>query len=304
MTEIHHLADVASDQIGHNTRIWQYVVVLRKASIGANCNICSHVFIENDVTLGDNVTVKNGVHLWDGVRVEDNVFIGPNVTFTNDRYPRSKQHDKEFEQTIIKRGASLGASATILPGLVIGENSMVGAGAVVTHDVPPNAIVAGNPAVISGYVDTKVQVQQEAITDSALTSSSVAGVSLTRLRSVSDLRGDLSVTDVESEIPFRIKRVFWVYNVPSEKIRGSHVHRELHEFVVCVSGSVSVVVDDGVNREEFVLDDPSLGLHLPPMVWRSLYRYTGDAVLVVFASHEYDPHDYVRDYESFLSLVK
>ena len=304
MTEIHDLADVASNQIGPHTRIWQYVVVLKHASIGANCNICSHVFIENDVTVGDNVTIKNGVHLWDGVRVEDDVFIGPNVTFTNDKFPRSKYHDKEFQKTIIKRGASVGANATILPGLVVGENSMVGAGAVVTHDVPPNAIVAGNPAVISGYVDTKIQVQQKATTDSALTSSSVAGVSLTRLKSVSDLRGDLSVTDVESEIPFGVRRVFWVYNVPSEKIRGAHVHRRLHEFVVCVSGSVSVVVDDGVNREEFVLDDPSLGLHLPPMVWRSLYRYTSDAVLLVFASHEYDPDDYVRDYEDFLSLVK
>jgi len=304
MTEIHDLADVASDQIGHDTRIWQYVVVLKNASIGANCNICSHVFIENDVTIGDNVTIKNGVHLWDGVRVEDDVFIGPNVTFTNDRFPRSKRHDKEFEKTTIKRGASLGANATILPGLVIGENSMIGAGAVVIHDVPPNAIVAGNPAVISGYANTKVQVQQKATTDSALTRSGVSGVSLTRLKSVSDLRGDLSVTDVESEIPFKIKRIFWVYDVPSEKIRGAHVHRKLHEFVVCVSGSVSVVVDDGVNREEFVLDDPSLGLHLPPMVWRSLYRYTGDAVLLVFASHRYDPDDYVREYEDFLSLVK
>jgi acetyltransferase-like isoleucine patch superfamily enzyme/dTDP-4-dehydrorhamnose 3,5-epimerase-like enzyme len=304
MTEIHDLADVASDQIGEGTRIWQFVVVLENASIGSNCNICSHVFIENDVTIGDNVTIKNGARLWDGVRVENNVFIGPNVTFTNDKFPRSKHHDKEFEKTTVKRGASLGANATILPGLVIGENSMVGAGAVVTHDVPPNAIVAGNPAVISGYVDTKVQIQQQATTNSTLTTSAVAGVSLTRLKSVSDLRGDLSVTDVESEIPFRTRRVFWVYNVPSEKIRGAHVHRKLHEFVVCVSGSVSVVVDDGVNREEFLLDEPSLGLHLPPMVWRSLYRYTSDAVLLVFASSEYDPDDYVRDYDRFLKLVK
>jgi len=304
MTEIHDLADVASNRIGRNTRIWQYVVVLKNASIGANCNVCSHVFIENDVTIGDNVTIKNGVHIWDGVRIEDDVFIGPNVTFTNDKFPRSKRHDKESERTLVKRGASLGANATILPGLTIGENSMVGAGAVVTYNVPPNAIVAGNPGVITGYVDAKVQVQPRATAESALTRSSVAGVSLTRLKSVSDLRGDLSVTDVEREIPFGIKRVFWVYNVPSEKVRGAHVHRRLHEFVACVSGSVSVVVDDGSKREEFVLDDPSLGLHLPPMVWRSLYKYTSDAVLLVFASHEYDPDDYVRDYDEFLALVK
>ena len=303
MSMVHDLADVASDRIGHGTRIWQYVVVLDGASIGSDCNICSHVFIENDVTIGDRVTIKNGVHVWDGVTIEDDVFIGPNVTFTNDRFPRSKRHDKEFERTVVKRGASLGANATILPGMAVGENAMVGAGAVVTHAVPPNAIVTGNPAVITGYVDAKVQVQRRTQAEPALTRSSVAGVSLNRLKSVSDLRGDLSVTDVEKEIPFTIKRVFWVYNVPSEKVRGAHVHRKLHEFVVCVSGSVSVVVDDGVNREEFLLDDPSLGLHLPPMVWRSLYKYTNDAVLLVFASHEYDPDDYVRDYESFLTLV-
>lgn len=146
LKNIHPLADVQSKDIGEGTRIWQFCVVFPKAKIGANCNICAQVLIENDVVIGDNVTIKSGVQLWDGVRIEDNVFIGPNATFTNDMFPRSKVHSEQFLQTIIKTGASIGANATILPGITIGEKAMVGAGAVVTKDVPAGAIVIGNPA--------------------------------------------------------------------------------------------------------------------------------------------------------------
>jgi acetyltransferase-like isoleucine patch superfamily enzyme len=145
--KIHPLSDVQSSNIGEKTSIWQYVVVLPSARIGSECNICSHCFIENDVVIGNRVTIKNGVQIWDGLRIEDDVFIGPNATFTNDRHPRSKA---EFNllKTHIKKGATIGANATILPGLTIGENAMVGAGSVVTKDIPPNAIVAGNPAKV------------------------------------------------------------------------------------------------------------------------------------------------------------
>lgn len=143
----HELSDVQSSKIGAGTKIWQYVVVLENAVIGEDCNICSHCLIENDVVIGDRVTIKCGVQIWDGLRIEDDVFIGPNATFTNDPYPRSKQ---EFAllQTIIKKGATIGANATLLPGITIGENAMVGAGSVVTKDVPPNVLVVGNPARI------------------------------------------------------------------------------------------------------------------------------------------------------------
>jgi UDP-2-acetamido-3-amino-2,3-dideoxy-glucuronate N-acetyltransferase len=143
---IHKLADVLSKTIGTGTTIWQYVVVLPGAKIGQDCNICSHCFIENDVEIGNRVTVKNGVSIWDGVSLEDEVFIGPNVAFTNDVYPRSKQHLTEFPKILVKKGASIGANATILPGLTIGEMSIVGAGSVVTKDVAPYTVVAGNPA--------------------------------------------------------------------------------------------------------------------------------------------------------------
>lgn len=146
MNKIHPLSDVQTEKIGADTYIWQYTVILKNAVIGSNCNINCQVFIENDVVIGNNVTVKPGVQLWDGIRVEDNVFIGPNVTFTNDRYPRSKQYPDEFQQTILKRGASVGANATILGGVTIGENALIGAGSVVTKNVPPNELWVGNPA--------------------------------------------------------------------------------------------------------------------------------------------------------------
>lgn len=149
---IHPLSDVQSIKIGQKTKVWQYSVVLSGAVIGENCNINAHTFIENDVAIGDNVTVKSGVYLWDGITLEDNVFVGPSVTFTNDKKPRSKQYPDEFPKTIVEQGASIGANATILPGIRIGRNSLIGAGAVVTKDVPENAIVMGNPAVIKGYI--------------------------------------------------------------------------------------------------------------------------------------------------------
>jgi acetyltransferase-like isoleucine patch superfamily enzyme len=142
---IHPLSDVQSNNIPESTRVWQYVVILPKAVIGENCNICSHSFIENDVRIGNNVTVKCGVYLWDGITVEDNVQIGPNVTFTNDKYPRAKQ-PFELQRTLIKKGASIGAAAVILGGVTIGEYALIGAGSVVTKDVPANELWVGNPA--------------------------------------------------------------------------------------------------------------------------------------------------------------
>ena len=144
--EVHESALLESENVGKGTRIWAHTHILPGARIGEDCNICDQVFIENDVIIGNRVTVKCGVHLWDGVRIEDDVFVGPNVAFTNDRFPRSKHYPKEFLNTVIRRGASIGANATLLPGITIGENAMVGAGAVVTRDVPENAVVVGNPA--------------------------------------------------------------------------------------------------------------------------------------------------------------
>jgi acetyltransferase-like isoleucine patch superfamily enzyme len=152
---IHPLSSVASNNIGKKTSIWQYSVVLEGAVIGDNCNINCHTFIENRVIIGNNVTVKAGVFLWDGITIEDNVFLGPNATFVNDKSPRSKQYPDKFDETLIKSNASIGANATIMGGIVVGEFALVGAGAVVTKNVPNNSVVVGNPAKIIGWVDSK-----------------------------------------------------------------------------------------------------------------------------------------------------
>lgn len=294
-----------STQVGEGTRIWAFSHVLPRAVLGRDCNICDHVFIENDVIVGDRVTVKCGVQLWDGVRIEDDVFIGPNATFTNDPFPRSKVKSTGRLGTIVRKGASIGANATILPGVTVGAHAMVGAGTSVTADVPPNAIVAGNPARIVGYVDSshmqKVPGGVE-IADTARTSTA-AGATLFKMPVFVDLRGSLSVLECESVLPFRPVRTFFVYDVPSQHVRGEHAHKECHQFLVCAKGACSVVTDDGQSRAEWRLDAPSMGLHVPPMVWASQYKYSSDAVLVVFASHAYDAADYVRDYDAFRALV-
>jgi UDP-2-acetamido-3-amino-2,3-dideoxy-glucuronate N-acetyltransferase len=156
MSFIHSLADVAECQIGERTRVWQFVVVLKGAKIGEDCNICAQTLIEGDVVIGDRVTVKSGVQIWDGSVIGDDVFIGPNATFCNDLYPRSKQYPTQFSGVTIHNGASIGANATLLPGITIGETAMVGAGAVVTKDVPARAVVVGNPAKIVRYLDDSV----------------------------------------------------------------------------------------------------------------------------------------------------
>jgi len=153
MSFIHPLADVAECQIGKGTRVWQFVVVLKGARIGSDCNICVQTLIESDVVIGDRVTVKSGVKIWDGSVIGNDVFIGPNATFLNDPYPRSKQYPEKFNGVTIKNGASIGANATLLPGITVGEKALVGAGAVVTKDVPPRAVVIGNPAKIIRYLD-------------------------------------------------------------------------------------------------------------------------------------------------------
>ncbi len=300
---IHPLADVHSEMVGEGTRIWQFCVVLSNARIGKDCNICSHVFVENDVVVGDRVTIKCGVQLWDGLAIEDDVFIGPNVTFTNDHLPRSRQRPDAFAETVIRAGASIGANATILPGITIGRNAMIAAGAVITRDVPAHTIVKGNPARISGY--TRNQLAATTGEEySAPPAASLRGVELIQLRSVSDLRGDLLAVEFAKDIPFNTARMFTVMNVPSHYIRGEHAHKECHQLLVCLQGSVTVAADNGNERAEWVLASPNIGLHIQPYIWAAQYRYSTDAVLAVFASHPYNANDYIRDYEEYLVAVK
>lgn len=302
----HPHALVETEHVGRGTRVWAYAHILPGARIGADCNICDHTFIEGEVVVGDRVTVKCGVQLWDGVELEDDVFIGPNVTFTNDLHPRSRQYLEEYPRTVVREGASIGANATILPGITIGQNAMVGAGAVVTRSVPPGAVVVGNPARIVRYVDAGRDERASTPPGRSPDSRSidVEGVTLHHAPLIRDLRGDLSARELGRGLPFAPRRYFVVLNVPTKEVRGEHAHRVCEQLLICVKGAVSCVVDDGTRRQEVLLDTPELALYLPPMVWGVQYKYSEDAALLVLASHEYDASDYIRDYDEFLAARK
>ena len=301
---VHPQALCETSSIGEGTRVWAWAHVFPGATVGKECNLCDHVFVENDVVLGDRVTIKSFVHIPDGVTLEDDVFVGPNATFTNDPFPRSKAYLEEPVRTHVHKKASIGAGAVILPGITVGQNAMIGAGAVVTRSVPPNAIVVGNPARIVGYVDSKkterVAVQRAFHTQKCdVPTTRVRGAGFSSLPTFDDLRGSLAVADVEGSLPFKPKRFFVVYGVPSEEVRGEHAHRKCHQFLICVRGSVKLVLDDGTTREEVMLDHPSFGVHISPMVWATQYGYSKDAVLLVFASESYDAADYIRNYDDW-----
>ncbi|WP_423459259.1 WxcM-like domain-containing protein [Ottowia sp. VDI28] len=209
------------------------------------------------------------------------------------------------------KGARVGEGAVVAPGVRIGEYAQVDPGAVVTRDVPSNAVVQGHPAVITGYVDAPARLpySAEALAGSAaqaapgVSASVVRGVQLHHLREVQDMRGFLCAAEFDANLPFVPRRCFWVYAVPNQQIRGEHAHRRCAQFLVAVTGRLRVVADDGERREEFWLDRPHLGLYLPPMTWGIQYGYSEDAVLMVLASDPYEPQDYIRDYAEFQHLA-
>ena len=294
----------AGATIGPRSKVWAFAHVLAGAVVGSDCNVCDHVLIEDGVRVGDRVTIKSGVQLWRGVILEDDVFVGPNATFTNDLFPRSKDHLDSHPRTLVRHGASVGANATILAGTTIGAGAMVGAAAVVTRDVPPNAIVTGNPARITGYVATQVKGALRPRTALAPQELSVRGARLITLPVVTDLRGTLSYGEHGAQLPFLPKRYFVVYDVPTREVRGEHAHRKLHQLLVCLRGSIAVFIDDGEQRDEVVLDGPQVGVYVPPMIWVTHYRYSDDALLLVLASDAYDPDDYIRSYDAFREVAR
>ena len=236
-----------------------------------------------------------------GVLIERDAIIGPNAAILG-------CGEGGNSAAIVLAGAEIGANATVLAGVTIGMRARVAPGAVVMRSVPPLAIVEGNPAHIIGYVETHAgraaaSPSKELPTQRGIQPTNVRGVTQHRLLMVPDLRGSLTVGEFEREIPFIPKRYFLVFDVSTEETRGEHAHVECEQFLVAVHGSVSVVADDGRMREEFILDHPKLGLYLPPMTWSIQYRYSADAVLLVFASAYYDEVDYVRNYADFLRLV-
>ena len=256
---VHARALCESRQVGPGSRVWAFAHILPGARLGADCNVCDHVFIENDVVVGDRVTIKCGVQLWDGIELGDDVFIGPNATFCNDRMPRSKCYPAEFLKTRVE-------------------------------------------ARIVGYVDTLGHAEPGP-SSGTVAPALEGGVQLIRLPLVKDMRGDLTVGEFGRSLPFTPRRYFMVMNVPSQEVRGEHAHRECEQLLLCVRGRCQVMTDDGSVRREFTLDDPTLGLYLPPMTWGVQYKHSADALLLVFASHYYDADDYIRDYQCFLDTV-
>lgn len=300
---VHPQAICESTQIGHKTQVLAFAHVMAGAKLGASCSIWDHVFIENDVTIGDRVTLRCGVQLWDGTDIEDDVFIGPNVTFATEGGGKT---GSKVARTLLRKGVSVGANATILAGVSIGQNAIVAPGAVVTKDVPANAIIHGSPAQITGYVSAEVQGSARPPADEKSAGpekSHVTRVSLHHFPKHQDLRGSLLALEMGKDLPFVPKRTFVVFDVPTEQVRGEHAHRACEQFLICLKGSVHVLADDGKRRQEFVLDSPYEGIYLPPMTWGTQYQYSHDATLLVFASHGYDAADYIRSYDEFMKLV-
>ena len=283
---VHPQALVETRRIGPGSRVAAFAHILPGAVIGRDANICDHVFIENDVV------------------IDDDVFIGPNATLGS--FSRTRPASVQHAQTSIRKGATIGANAVVLPGLTVGPGAMIGAGAVVTRDVPSNAVVTGNPARIVGYVDV-LNVPQQATSlagsEKELPKLRAKGATLHHLPLIVDLRGALTFGEVEKHLPFTPKRFFIIYDVPNMEVRGEHAHKELHEFLVCVKGSCSIMLDDGEYRDEVVLDTPSVGLHVPPKLWRVHYKYSADALTLVLASDVYKAEDYIRDYQQFKEYV-
>lgn len=291
-------------RVGARTQVGAFAHILPDAVIGEDGTICDHTFIEGQVTIGNRATVECGVYLWSGVHIEDDVFVGSGAIFTNAPYPRSKKRLEVYPETHLRKGCSVGAGAVILPGVEVGMKALVEAGAVVTANVPPLAIVQGNPARMAGYVGSEVPASRSA--DAPPTGQGkilIGGARLVDLTAVSDPRGDLVAAEWEKELPFAAARFFTVYDVPDGRVRGQHAHRACHQFMLCLNGSLAVVLDDGRDRAEVRLSDRRAGLYIPPMVWAIQYQYSSDAVLLVAASHVYDGDDYIRDYDVFLKEV-
>ena len=298
---IHERALCETTRVGVGTSIGAFSHVAADATLGRDCKVGDHVVIAGNVIVGNRVTSSGGVQLWAGIRVADDAVIGPNASFPTDT---ALSADHPNAATQIGPASSIGAGAVVLAGVKVGAQAVVSPGAVVTHDVPPKAIVSGHPAQIIGYVDTRRRAPAASRRDAPVGEVHVRGVRLGALKFVEDLRGNLAVGQVGVDLPFVPQRFFLVFDVPGPKVRGEHAHRVCEQFLVCTRGSIAVVVDDGRTSEEVLLDRPDLGLYVPPMVWAVQYKYSEGAVLLVMASHPYDPDDYIRDYDEFVRLVQ
>lgn len=268
--------------------------------LGENVSVGPFCFLDGDIEIGSGTRLGAGITLTGSVRIGRNCHLEAGVCMSEGPVPSAAG------LTIGDR-VWIGASSVLSKGLTIESGSCILAGTLITRRVPPNAIVQGSPASILGYVDTPrlghAQIEPTALVSetTGAQQTTVPGVLLYRFPRIRDLRGDLIVGEFERSAPFRPKRYFVVFDVPSAETRGEHAHKVCEQFLICVHGTVSVVVDDGRRREEHVLNSPNLGLYVPGMIWGLQYKHSRDGVLLVFTSHYYDPDDYIRDYGEFLA---
>ena len=280
------------------------------ATLGPGCTV------DGGVRVGERVQLAAGVLVSGPVVLEEAVQVGAGARLiARLGGERSLVATPDEAPLCVQRGAHIEAGALLMGPITIGTGALVRAGAVVTQSVPPHAVVEGAPARITGYVDAGQQQPNAVLQASSAFAAGQAvrtlgvgqgagAVQLHQLKRVQDMRGDLSVGEFAHDIPFEAQRYFLVYNVPSEHTRGAHAHKLCHQFLICVAGSCAVVVDDGHNRSEVLLDAPHLGLYMPPMIWGTQYKYSPGAVLLVYASHRYDPDDYIREYGQFTAQIQ
>ena len=299
-THIHPNSDIQMSFIGKGTVIGQFTHIDSQARIGEHCQLGFSICIGNHVMIGDRVIVQNGARIEGCVSLADEVKIGPNVVFLE--YFLSASDSHPAPKTCVHAQAVIQGSSTIMQGVTIGRGAIVRAGSVVTRDVPSHAIVSGNPASIVGYVNGG-EITSTAAESLRNEPHLIQGLSLIRFTTSTDLRGDLMAVEFTKHVPFPVKRAFFVTNVPSFHVRGEHGHKECHQLLVCLQGSLTVSADNGRERGQWLLNHPGYGLHIHPMVWAAQYHSSENAVLAVFASHSYDADDYIRDYEDFLAAT-
>jgi acetyltransferase-like isoleucine patch superfamily enzyme/dTDP-4-dehydrorhamnose 3,5-epimerase-like enzyme len=296
------LADVRCRDIGDNTSIGPFATVAATARIGANCSIGSHCSIGENVVLEDGVIIESGVRVGDGTIVMNGAHIEANVTIS----PIRAGDQASQPSTIIEKNSWIGANVSIAAGLTIGESARILAGSSIVMSVSPNAIVQAPAAAVIGYVDAQPEgASAPAAKPSAFSVeiSPVADVRIFNFPVVLDPRGNLTVGEFDRQIPFKPLRYFIISNVPDREVRGEHAHHKCHQFLICIRGTCAVIADDGRMRQEVLLDTPSKGIYLPPMTWGTQYKYSPDAVLLVYASDYYDSADYIRSYAEFRKLA-
>jgi acetyltransferase-like isoleucine patch superfamily enzyme/dTDP-4-dehydrorhamnose 3,5-epimerase-like enzyme len=291
-------------ELNKNMPISTSTVVHVGAIVPDSVNLGDFVSVHAGALLAENCTIHGFTQIWSGTKIGENTCFDTGVSL-------ERPDDKKNLGISFGANCEIGAGSVIRQGLSIGEGAIVRPGSVIEQNVPPYAIVSGVPARVLGYRESQLESSANFAFPKAnfpakesVESLGVGGVTLHTLKKVCDPRGDLSVGDFAKNIPFDPKRYFLVFNVPSEKTRGEHAHYECHQFLICVKGSCAVVADDGLSRREVLLSSPEMGIYLPPMTWGIQYKYSNDAVLLVFASHYYDSADYIRDYSEFVEAVR